>query len=147
MEHLDHPSKKIWNERRIWFESLNEKVSGEGSYLVSEQACALICEVECAFCAGAWISVIILAMIVVDAQLRETELLGFKGSTKQLIKSVSANPELQKLRKRRNALVHLNSEKPAITVDQQWLERNQLENEARKAIELMFEAFYLSPGV
>jgi hypothetical protein len=38
-------------------------------------------------------------------------------------------------------------EKPALTVEQQWTERDKLEKEAREAIELMFEAFFLSPGV
>jgi hypothetical protein len=85
MEHLDCPSHEVWEERRIWFESLNDEISGQGSYLVSEQACALIAEVQSVFCAGAWVAVIILATAVIDAQLRETEVPRFKGNLKELL--------------------------------------------------------------
>ena len=137
----------MWESRRRWFEEVNESCEGEGSYLVSEQACALVGEVQAAFCSGAWIAVIVLAMAVIDAQLRETELPGFKGSTKKLLASINANPDLQKLRERRNAVIHVDPENPAITVDQQWANRAILEQEARQAIRLMFETFYMSPGV
>ena len=147
MEHLDHPSFDIWEERRLWFESLNDETSGEGSYLVSEQAYALIAEVQSTFCAGAWVAVIILALAVVDAQLRETEASNFKGNTKELLETVGADPKLQSLRLRRNSLVHVNPDNPAITVDQQWANRKELEAEARQAVQLMLEAFYLNPGV
>lgn len=146
MDHLECPSPEVWEERRAWFESLNEELAGEGSHLVSEQACALIAEVQASFCAGAWVAVIVLAMAVVDAQLRETELVGFRGNTKQLLATVSVDPDLQKLRVRRNALVHANPDNPAITVDQQWGQRPQLEAEAREAVRLMLEMFYMSPG-
>jgi len=49
MDHLECPSSKVWEVRRAWFESLNEDISGEGSYLVSEQACALIAEVQASY--------------------------------------------------------------------------------------------------
>ena len=146
MDHIEHPSSEIWEQRRRWFEAVDEKAQGEGSYLVSEQACALTADVQATFCAGAWAGVIILSMAVVDAALRETEIPGFKGNTKKLLEAVNANPRLQVMRKRRNELVHVDEEKPALTVDQQWTERDKLEREARKAIELMFEAFFLSPG-
>lgn len=113
--------------------------------MVSEQACALTADVQAAFCAGAWVAVIVLAMAVVDASLRETEVPGFSGNTKELIRIAGASPQLQSLRVRRNAFVHLNPDHPAITVDQQWADRERLEQEARSAVTLMFEAFYLSP--
>ena len=147
MDWLEYPSKELWESRRCWFEEANESYEGEGSYLVSEQACALIGEVQTAFCAGAWVAVIVLAMAVIDAQLRETELPEFKGSTKELLASIDAIPDLQKLRERRNAVIHVDPENPAITVDQQWANRAILEQEARQAIRLMFETFYMSPGV
>src|ERR1043165_7354381 len=46
-------------------------------------------------------------MSVVDAQLRETELSGFRGNTKALLSAAQANQKLQFLRKRRNAILHL----------------------------------------
>jgi len=146
MEHLEHPTYELWESRRLWFEERNNELSEQGSFLVSEQACALIAEVQSVFCAGAWLGVIILAMAVVDAQLRECEIPDFKGNTKKLFKNSHANPELQKLRKRRNELIHLNPNFPAIDVDTQWAGRKEFEKDARKAVKLMFEAFYMSPG-
>src|SRR5436853_443697 len=70
MEHLEYPSKQLWEERRHWFEALEEESRGEGNYLVSEQACALIAEVQSVFCAGAWVAVVILVLSIIDAQLR-----------------------------------------------------------------------------
>jgi poly(3-hydroxybutyrate) depolymerase len=107
----------------------------------------LIAEVQSTFCAGAWIAIIILAAASIDAQLRETELLGFSGNTAQLINAVGGEPALHQLRRRRNALVHVNPDDPALTVDQQWAERDRLEEEARDAIKLMFRTFYMSPGL
>jgi len=144
---LEQPSAELREARRQWFDELGESLASEGSYMVSEQACALIGEVQTCFCAGAWVAVLVLAMVTVDAQLRETELPGFTGNTRQLLDAAQANPELQRLRERRNAIIHLDPGNPAITVDQQWANRDQLEQEARQAVRLMFEAFYIGPWV
>lgn len=147
MDHLDCPPPELWEERQRWIENLAFSYENKaGSYDLSEQACALTAEVQSAFCAGAWGAVIIMALCVVEAQLKEWDVPGFKGNMKELLKLAGANPSLQKLRKRRNQLVHVNPEQPAITVDQQWADRNALETEAREAIELMFEALFSSPG-
>ena len=146
MNWLEIPNREAWQRRQQWFDELGDSIQGKGSYFVSEQACALIGEVRTCFCAGAWIAVIVLVLAVVDAQLRETELPEFKGSTQKLLKDAQANPKLQRLRKRRNAIIHITTDNPAITVDQQWANQEKLEQEARRAIELMFEAFYMSPS-
>jgi hypothetical protein len=146
MDWLGYPSEELWESRLRWFEELNETCQGEGSYFVSEQACALIGEVQTAFCAGAWIAVIVLALAVIDSQLREIEVPEFKGNTKKLLDSIGANQDLHKLRERRNAIIHIDLDNPAITVDQQWDTRFELEQDARKSIKLMFETFYMSPG-
>ena len=143
---LEHPSRDLWKERQQWFERLIGLYEEKGSYIVSEQACALIGEVQTVFCAGAWVAVIVLSLAVVDAQLRETEYPEFNGNTKRLLEILETNPDLQDLRLRRNSIIHVDNKKPGITVDQQWSSRNDLETEARKAIELMLEAFYGNPG-
>ncbi len=102
-------------------------------------------DVQNALCAGAWIAVVVLAMAVIDAHLREVEVPGFQGNTKDLIDAAGADPATQNLRKRRNKLVHVNTDSPAITVDQQWADRDELENEARQAYRLMMETIYMSP--
>ena len=147
MDHLEHPSKRLWEDRRIWFELLLDQHESLGSYLVSEQACALIAEAQSCFCAGAWVSVIILAFTVIDAQVRETETPNFKGTSKKLLEVLGFGERYQKLRKRRNELIHLNIDNPAVSVDQQWGNRRELEGEAREAVGLMIEAFYSNAGV
>ena len=85
MDHLDHPDEGTWRDRQLWFEEELDRAQGEyGGYEVSEQACALMAEVQAVFCAGAWVGVVILAMAVIDAQLRETEVPGFAGSAHEL---------------------------------------------------------------
>jgi hypothetical protein len=147
MDHLEFPKPEAWEARRRWFEATEEQARGEGSYLVSEQACALVAEVQAAFCCGAWIAVLVLAISVVDAALRETEVPDFRGNTKELLDAAGADPDLQFLRRRRNAVVHVDQDNPGVTVDQQWTDRCQLEREARRAVELMFGAFYIGPCV
>ncbi len=147
VEHLELPSQDIWQQRRDWFEREVRRYEEEAAFLVSEQACALIAEAQSCFCAGAWISVIVLAFTVIDAQLRETELPDFKGSSKKLFEELGFDSRFQKLRERRNRIIHLNPDAPAITVDQQWSNRDELEVEAREAVLLMLEAFFSNPAI
>jgi hypothetical protein len=126
---------------------LAEPPAGWGGYTISEQAAALTADVQAAFCAGAWVAVIVLAAAIVDAQLREDALLGFRGNSKSLIAAAGLDERFQNLRQRRNALVHVDPDNPALTVDSQWSDRRSLEKEARQAVQLMFETFYLNPWV
>ena len=144
MIHLEHPSEKMWEVRQRWFEQKAEPPD-EGGYLVSEQACGLVADLQCVFCAGAWIAVIILAAAVIDAHLHDAE--GCTGNAKSAIDQANADPQLHALRKRRNALIHSNSDSPAIAADQQWFERARLEDDARLAVDLVFRVFYASPFV
>jgi hypothetical protein len=134
----------MWELRRDWFEQ-KAKPPDDGGYLVSEQACALLADLQCAFCAGAWITVVVLAAAAIDAHLHDAE--GFTGNAKRAIDEAGADPHLPRLRKRRNALIHSDSDSPAITVDQQWSERARLEDDARLAVELVFRVFYASASV
>jgi hypothetical protein len=142
MDNLECPSIQLWNERRDWFEKLADPPGEWGGYLLGEQSCALSADVQSAFCAGAWLAVILLSLTVIDTHLREVEAPDFKGSTKKLLDMRGTNPRLQGLRRRRNSLIHVDTQSPAITVDQHWSDHKILEAEARSAIELMFEAVY-----
>lgn len=146
MDHLECPTPSVWSARRIWFAQEEEGARGKGSYLVSEQACALLAELQSVFCAGAWVAVIVLAVAVVEAQLRDIEFSDFRGNLKQLLDAAGTDPDLQQLRARRNALVHCRPDAPGITVDDQWARRAELEDQAREAIRLALAAFYMSPG-
>lgn len=146
MEHLELPSESTWDERRDWFEGQISEYQGQGSYLLSEQACALMMEVQSCYCAGAWVAVVVLAYTVIDAQLLETQAPDFEGNSAQLLRHLNFGDEYQQLRLRRNRIVHLRCDQPAITVDQQWGSRQELEAEARAAVKLMLAAFFDAPG-
>lgn len=143
MIHLEHPSHEMWEFRRDWFEQKAEPPDDGG--LVSEQACAVVADLQCAFCAGAWIAVVVLAAAAIDAHLHDAE--GFTGNAKRVIDEAGADTQMHTLRKRRNALIHSDTDSPAITVDQQWSERVKLEEDARLAVELVFRVFYSSASV
>jgi hypothetical protein len=145
MEHVNFPNQTTWQERSKWFDDLiEEKMSG--SYLVSEQASALCSELFGVFCIGAWYSVIILSVAIIDAQLRECETFDFEGNTYDLARHLDFNPDFDWLRKKRNKLVHLNVDDPIANLDDYSDKKDDLEKDAKKAIELVFEAFFLSPG-
>lgn len=144
MVHLEHISIEMWEERRDWFEQ-NAEPPDDGGYLLGEQASALTADLQCAFCAGAWIAVIVLAAATIDAHLHDAE--GFSGNAKRAIDAAGADPQLHALRKRRNTLIHADSNNPAITVDQLWSERLRLEEDARLAVKLVFRLFYANPWV
>jgi hypothetical protein len=147
MDHLEPPSEEIWSQRRNWFESQLGEHEDRAAYLVSEQACALMAEVQSCYCAGAWVAVIVLAYTVLDAQLLETEVSGFKGNSKELLECLGYGEEYQQLRLRRNRLIHFRPDESAITVDQQYGTRPELEDEAKKAVRLMLAAFFSNPSV
>jgi hypothetical protein len=134
----------MWELRREWFEQKAEPPD-DGGYLLSEQACAVVADLQCAFCAGAWIAVVVLAAAAIDAHLHGAE--GLTGNAKRVIDEAGADPQLHMLRKRRNALIHSDPDSPAITVDQQWSERGKLEDDARHAVDLVFRVFYDNPSV
>lgn len=146
MDYLELPSDITWNHRRDWFENQVAQHQGHGSYLLSEQACALMMEVQACYCNGAWIAVVVLSYTVIDAQLLETQAPGFTGNSAQLLRHLDFSDEYQQLRLRRNRIVHLRCDHPAITVDQQWDSRKELEAEAQAAVKLMLTAFFDAPG-
>lgn len=144
MIHLEHPSSEMWESRRDWFEQ-KAAPSDDGGYLLSEQACAMVADLQCAFCAGAWIAVVVLAAAAIDAHLHDAE--GFAGNAKGVIDEAGKDPQLHLLRRRRNRLIHSVPGSPAITVEKQWSERGRLEEDARHAVELVFRVFYVNPSI
>jgi hypothetical protein len=91
--------------------------------------------------------VIVFAYTVLDAQLLQTEMPEFKGNSKDLITQLGFGDDYQQLRLRRNRIIHLRPDDPAITVDQQWSRRAELQKEAEHALGLMLAAFFSNPSV
>ena len=133
---LELPSKETWEARRLWFEALGDSfVNEHASYGLSDQACALVGEMQVAFCAGAWVTLLVMAIAVVESHIGE---FGYSDLTD--------NPALQNLRKRRNSIVHFQAKHPGISLDEQWLNRARLETEAKEAVKMMFGVFYSEVG-
>jgi hypothetical protein len=115
MEQLERPDEITWDERRLWFEAREAQVGRGGTGALSEQACALMIDLQAVFCAGAWAAVVILAAVIVDAQLREV-----RGGPER-----PAASERQWLRRLRNALVHEDPTKPGLTLEDHWTRRGK----------------------
>lgn len=146
MDHLEIPSSEVWGARREWYENHIFYYEELGSYLVGEQACALISDTQACFCAGAWASVSVISFAVIEAHIRETNPGFSKKHSHALLEERGFGERVQSLRKLRNNLVHAKRDAPALTMDQQWDEREKLEALAKEAISIMFEIFYSEPG-
>jgi len=139
MEHIEHPDAIVWDERRLWFEAREAVRARAGCPAPSEQACALMLDLQAVFCAGAWSAAAILAATIVESQARATT--GGRGDN---IPGLDAET-WRWLRALRNRLVHEDPGNPALTIDDQWLRRDAWEGHARRAVEAAFAALY--PGI
>jgi hypothetical protein len=71
---------------------------------LSTQGLLLLIDIEKAFCAGAWLSVIVLSYAVVDATLRDVTSGDYKSPASELY---GGNRDLDWLRNLRNQIVHV----------------------------------------
>jgi hypothetical protein len=149
MAYADHVEAKVWNERYQWLTSTEEKEAGNwGSIELSPHGTLLTYDIEIAFCAGAWISVIVLAHAAIDATIRDTEVGDYTSNSKHIF---GGDNDLEWLRLLRNRLVHASDpdRKPYVSVealDDVAAFQESLENDARRAITLLFRAIYANPG-
>jgi hypothetical protein len=105
MDLLTQVPEKIWQDRLNWLETLEQKHNhSSASYLVSEHGILLTYDVHKSFCAGAWVSVIVLCHAGIDATIRDTETGDYTSNSKKLF---GADKDLEWLRKKRNQLVHV----------------------------------------
>ncbi len=139
MEQLEPPDEAVWDERRMWFEAREASCAKAGAPAPSEQACALMIDLQAAYCAGAFSAAIVLAAAIVDAQAppgapREAGVAGLDRKT------------LRWLRGLRNRLVHEDPANPAITIEDHWMKRDVWERRTRRAVEAAFAALYPGPA-
>lgn len=147
MDLFEHPSKELWIQREEWLDKLIEE-SEVGSYLVSDQSTALFMDLRRAYCAGAWLSVVVMSVSILDAHLRETEAMDNKIGTAKLFNEYYAgeNADINWLRILRNKYVHLDIDQPALTIDKWYDNQIEMENNAVRAIHICVKAFFQSPG-
>lgn len=146
MELLEFPDKETWEKRYSWIDNEIEQ-SIKGSYMVSDHATALFLDLQACYCIGAWLSVIILSVSVIDAHLRETEAMDDKiGTAKLLEEYYFGHDDINWLRRLRNKYVHVDVDNPALEMNVQYNNRAELEKDATKAIKMVIAAFFQSPG-
>lgn len=137
--------KEVFEERNRRF-SLAACAAGQfrAEQIISSHALLIEVDLRLAFCAGAWLSVIVLACAAVEAQARQVTVNNYTLSAHDLF---ADNPELQWLRSLRNELVHAGE--PG-TKSRLWkigggdigANHSALEEESTKAIKVMFKAIY-----
>lgn len=146
MDQLEYPKKHEWHSRRFWFEGLFDTEKRVGGFIVSEQALGLLVDLQAAFCAGAYIGVVILAAAVIDSHLKDVE--GGLGGMKQTFQLSGFGAELDWLRIRRNSLVHVKDfYNSTISVDAHSSERVQHEVDAKRAIALVARVLFETPAI
>jgi hypothetical protein len=144
MSYGEPVSKNVWHERYRWLRAVEEKIQHPlGSYLVSSQGLFISYDLEIAFCAGAWVSAIILAHAVIDATIRDTELGDYESNSKKIF---GGDPDLEWLRKRRNSLVHAREDYDPSNFDEMDGYHASLEDDARRAVTLVFRTIFANPG-
>ncbi|MDB6122289.1 MAG: hypothetical protein JWQ71_1282 [Pedosphaera sp.] len=136
--------KSLWAERYAWIRSIDEAEQHPlGSYLLSSHGVFLAYDIDIAFCAGAWVSVIILAHASIDATIRDTESGDYASNSKVVF---GADPDLEWLRKRRNSLVHVREGYDPSNLDTIDTFHDTLEIDARRAMNLVYRTIYANPG-
>lgn len=146
MELFGYPDREIWLKRSIWLNTELQQVQTGFSYLVSDHSTALFMDMQIAYCSGAWLSVVIMSVSVIDAHLRETESLDSKIGTAKLLTEYYEGDDIDWLRQLRNRYVHHNLDKPIFEMNDWFNNQVQLELNATKAIKMTIKALFQNPG-
>jgi hypothetical protein len=144
-DHVAEPQDaSALRSRRFYLVATTAAGPLKNGQVVSSHALLLEIDLRLAYCAGAWLSVIVLACAAVEAQARQVSADDYSSPVCNLFAN---DTDLQWLRTIRNELVH--AAEPG-TQSQLWkvgggdTEANQraLEPEATRAVEVMFRAIY-----
>jgi len=96
--------RKFW-ERFFYFRQIEaEETVGKGVFAYSNEAFALLRDIELCYASKAYYACIILAQSIMEAHLKQVE--GMRGGAAQLFKDAGIQAETEWLRNLRNAIVH-----------------------------------------
>lgn len=146
MDLFDCPKIEIWRSRRVWLDIEMGNAETGLVYAVSDHSTVLFMDMQQAFCAGAWISVIVMSISVIDSHLRENEVMDNSIGTAKLLQDFYEGEEIDWLRRLRNKYVHHNLEKPLLEMNA-WFSQEQLEKDAYKAMKMTIVALFQNPGI
>ena len=144
-EIFDCPKEETWEKRRIWVYDELEKAE-IGIHSVSDHSTALFMDMQKAFCAGAWISVVVMSISVIDSHLRE-EIYNNNIGTAKLLQEIYEGEDIDWLRKLRNRYVHHNITNPFLEMNCWFNEQTSLEEDAYKAMKMTISALFQNPFV
>ncbi len=134
---LVYPERKTYESRKTWITGLIEKAVDQDPEKLDitnlfPQTEALMMELCQAFCAGNWLSTIILAQATLEAELMEKDALN-----SLTLNDIRYGRGHVWLRNRRNAILHVTESGPSVTAYDMTKDSHRLENDARRAMELV----------
>lgn len=141
------PTVETWEKRQDFiFKELEDADVGL-VYSVSDHATALFMDMQIAFCSGAWLSVIVMSITVIDSHLRENEALNDRLGTMELLNEYYNGENINWLRQLRNKYVHINLNKPILEMNDWFVKQEKLEADAIKAIKMTISVLFQDPGI
>lgn len=154
MTPIDPPSHRQWTERLRWFDDRLRRAGGDRPLEVDAQTEAILTELRRVFAAGAWVTAVILAQTAIDSDvadqvghddwdMEEADVavgMGPGGGGGLHLNTVRFGRDYVWLRDKRNGYIHNDDRLPAITAREISLEASRLEQDARKAVDLMADA-------
>tara|TARA_B100001287_G_scaffold269662_1_gene267380 strand:- start:1388 stop:1831 length:444 start_codon:yes stop_codon:yes gene_type:complete len=131
---ISNVSPRNFAIRKQWLQNiLNEAVDKENSTLsdmnLNSRAAALMLEAMQVFCAGNWVSALIVSQATIDAALWDED--GLKGINTNKLRT---DVEYVWLRNRRNTILHSVPGVKPITLHDFDLDNEALEGDAKKAL-------------
>jgi len=142
MENLfECPKQEVWLQRDMFIDNEIESADRGGHY-ASDHSIALFMDLRIAYCAGAWLSVIIMSISIIDSHLRETEADDNKIGTAKLLSDYYTGEDIDWLRKLRNKYVHHNLDKPIFEMNAWFNNQDQWEQDATKAVKMIIVALF-----
>jgi hypothetical protein len=137
---------KSWQKRQEW---INGEIDNAGLECCDacDHSIALFMDMSLAYCAGAWLSVIIMSISVIDAHLRGTEALNDKLGTAKMLNDYYQGENIDWLRGLRNKYVHFKVDNPIFEMNDFFDKQEEFEKEATIAIKMTIKALSQSWGV
>jgi len=145
MQSSERPEDNSQHQRWLWYVQAFELVKSKRfKALHSSHALLLEVDVQKAFCAGAWLSTIVLATAAIEANIRQIEKQNYETKVSLLFGS---DPELRWLREIRNEIMHAGepgSQSKLWKVDGHDISQTHhaLEQDAKRVVKLMFRSIY-----
>ncbi|RZL50345.1 MAG: hypothetical protein EOP00_04885 [Pedobacter sp.] len=136
------PNKDTWRERRKFIDEEIATRNVAECYMVNDHASALFFELQNCYCVGAWLSVVILSVSIIDAHIRYCEGEAEKLETYKLLKKYYQGDDINWLRKLRNSYVHFDENRSTLEMNILYTKVPKLSNEATRALKIVVSVLF-----